>query len=366
MKVTCPISGIPYMVSLPIKGTSIHPHPILSQSISASQLSRTYLEAWSAGTLSTEEIHLLGVALVLKLPVEGTPEFPKSPAECYLPFWSKYLERLAKLAIKLEGKETTLLPKLRITPDSLPHLPHWIDTLHTEVSVLFSPISEEAKKRNRDSYRTFLISSDSASAKGTYDQADIDSIITRGLKGSLLKGKESKDFPHLMAVWASNVGQFPTAYVTLEDGRKLTIDKHWRDIIAKTFMKDGIYEVLGGDITLADVDELLEYCYDEIPVGTLHASCLFKKLEEVREVLEEFRGGGAKPARQRFEKYKGDENELLLLLQDSPTESGSGSGEARPIQKSPPAQTSPSEPQLSITQKLAIKLAEHRKSQGRE
>jgi len=357
MKVTCPISRISYFVSLAsLAGGRVssqvhhnpsahptHPHPLLSRSISASQLAKTYLEAWSAGKLNEEETHLLGVAFLLKLPMEGTPDFPPAPATSYLPFWSKYLDRLAKLAVKLEGKEHLGLPKVRITPDSLPHLPHWIDLLYTEVGILFSPISEEAKKRNRDSYRSFLLANEENSNTGTYSPADIDSIITRGLKGSLLKGKESKDFPNLMAVWASNVGEFPTAYVTLEDGRKLTIDKHWRDIITKAFMKDGIYEVLGGDVTLADVDELLEYCYTEIPAGSLHASCLFKKLEEIREVLEEFRGG-VKPA--KIEKFKGSDTDLLLLLQDG--------GEVTP----PPA----TQGTQTIAQKLAAKLATARRN----
>lgn len=220
--------------------------------------------------------------------------------------------------------------------DTLDCLPHWIDTLHTEVSLAFSPISEEAKKRNSLQYRM------AAESKGTYSQEEVDSIVMRGLKGGLLSPKEARTFPQLMAQWACNVGEFPTAYVTLEDGRKIVIAQLWKDIIEKAFSKDGIYEVLSGDVTLADAEELLEYCYIEIPVGSLHASVLFKKLEEVREVLEEFRSGPKKPVLKPAE-FLGTEDELLSLLADE-----SKAPQSNPHQGS--GET------LSPSQKLAIRM----------
>jgi hypothetical protein len=285
--------------------------------------------------MNEEDTHLLGLALLLKLPLSGTPTLPASSCNALAPFWNKYLERLAKLAVKLDGKDFKQLPKLAVTSDSLPNLPHWIDTLHTEVSLAFSPISEEARKRNNSRYRS------NTDDRGVYSPEEVDSIIIRGLKKSPLSAKESRAFPRLIANWACNVGEFPTAYVTLEDGRKIVIAELWKDIIERAFSKDGALEILSGDVTLADADELLEYCYCEIPAGSTHATFLFKKLEEVKEILEEFRSGTRAPVL-RAEKFEGSEEDLLSLLagESSPTQPIQAEGET-----------------LSPSQKLAIKMA---------
>lgn len=335
MKVFCPISGISYQVPGGFNGTSVHPHPILAESLSVQRLISSYLEPWSQGVMSQEDTHLLGLAFLLKLPVSSVPALPKDSYLTLNAFWDKYLERLSKLALKLEGKDFKQLPKLAVTIETLPALPHWIDTLHTEVSLAFSPISEEAKKRNNPRHRT------NSDDKGVYTQEEIDSIIIRGLKKSPLSAKESRTFPTLIAAWACKVGEFPTAYVTQENGRKIVIADLWKDIIERAFSKEGTVEILGGDVTLADAEELLEHCYCEIPVGTVHASYLFKKLEEVKDILEEFRGGRIETP--KAEKFAGTEAELLSLLSD-------GGEEDKPVQKS-------SEDTLSPSQKLAIKMA---------
>ena len=339
MKVTCPISGLTYSVPSGFKGTHKHPHPLLSESTSVSYLISSYLEPWSEGLLGEEDTHLLGLAFLLKLPIATIPSLPATSCKTLAPFWAKYLERLAKLAARLDGKDFKQLPKLAVTTETLSNLPHWIDTLYTEVSLAYSPISEEAKKRNNSRYRT--ASEDS----GTYSPEEIDSIILRGLKKSPLSAKESRAFPKLIANWACNVGEFPTAFVTLETGKKLVIADLWKDIIEKAFSKEGTLDILGGDVTLADAEELLEYCYCEIPAGSTHATCLFKKLEEVREILEEFRAGG-KPQVIKAEKFEGSEDDLLALL------AGADSGSLLQSQADKSLEET-----LSPSQKLAIKMA---------
>lgn len=353
MKVKCPITGIIYTVDSPNLGKSIAPHPILSQYLYCSDLVSQYLEPWAAGELSPTETHLLGVAFLMKLPLEGTPLLPDlTPAE-YLPFWNKYLERLAKLATRLEDKSFDLLPKIRVTPENFAHLPHWIDDLHTEVSILFSPISERAKKLNRGSYKTAILDSDNAPLnRGAYSQQDIEQIILRGMKGSILTPKESKIFPQLVAEWAESVGEFPTSYVTLESGKKLQINELWKDIIIAAFSKDSLNAILQGEATLADADELLEWCYTEIPPGSTQASILFKKLEVVVEVLEEFRAT-PKPA-----KFQGTQDELLALIADpSLSERRSPSGE-RVTSPSKSPDIFNQDDGLTFSQRLAIKVAQ--------
>ena len=316
MKVKCPISGVTYQTSLPSNGFTIHPHPIFS--VPATKLITTYLEDWSAGSLSSEETHLLGLALISKLPIAILPSLSQDSAMLFNPFWQRHMEKIAKLVTRLEGKSFSSLPKLAISEENLANLPHWIETLHTEVSILFSPISEEAKKRNKAFYVNMILGDDTNPLAGL-DSADIDALMLRGLKGGSLSSRESKAFPSLIASWAANVGEFPQAYVTLESGKKLTISKHWQSIIIKAFQKEGIYSILSEEVTLADIEELLEHCYTEIPVGTIHASELFKKLEYIKEILEEFRQDSKpKPA---VPKFKGSHDDMVsLLCEDSPSD----------------------------------------------
>lgn len=321
MKVTCPITQVSYLVSSPSAspaGTKVsHPHPILSQSISVSSLVSTYLEPWAAGQLTPDETQLFGAALICKLPLARQPIFP-TPTEM-LPLWAKYIERLTKLAIKLEGKESKLLPHLSITPETIPSLPGMIDTLFSETNILFSPISEEAKKRNKQYQINLILDAELSTTQMT--QEEIDSLILRGLKGSHLSTIESKKFPKLMASWAASVGQFPTTHVTTESGKKIRIDNHWKGIIVSAFSSDGMHAILSEDVNLGDIEDLLEHCSTEIPVGTIHASQLFKKLETLKEILEEFKGDLKHDS--IVPRFKGTKSELaaLLLEDDSNSES---------------------------------------------
>jgi hypothetical protein len=104
MKVTCPISGVNYDVSFPQAGISVAPHPLLSPTISVKVLTTTYLQQWAAGRFNQEETHLLGMAFILKLPLEASPVLGKRSAEQYSAFWAKYMERVAKLAKRIDGK----------------------------------------------------------------------------------------------------------------------------------------------------------------------------------------------------------------------------------------------------------------------
>lgn len=345
MKMKCPLSGVTYHSDDLLPGEVTHLHPMLSESISASYLTKTYLPMWAGDLLIPEQVHLLGIAYLLKLPLASIPSFPNVSHEVFEPFWDKHMERLAKLACKLEGKELIRLPRLRITPDTIDNLTHQLDDLWTETNILFSPMSEKAKKLNKLGYKNFLDSENEKVSTGLYDEDQINSIILRGMKGSPLSGKESKVFPDLVANWAARVGNFPLAYVTLESGKKVTVCQVWKDIIISAFSKDGIYKVLEDNVTLADCEELLEYCYSEIPVGTLHASQLFKKLETVKEVLEEFRVS----ATPKFEKPKfaGTETDLLSLLADDSEV------------KEPPK---PVDSPMSLSQRLAVRMNKVKKS----
>lgn len=357
MKLKCPISGLTYQSEDNLPGCITQIHPLLSEFTSPSYLAETYLPLWAAEQLDDSQTHLLALAFLMKLPLVSVPILPHASIAAFLPFWNKHMEKLAKIACKLEDKSFTQLPKLRITPDSLQFLSNQIDDLWTETNILFNPISEKARKLNKASYKSaFLDSMEAAPQIGIYDKDEINSIILRGMKGSPLSLRESKAFPQLVANWAASVGNFPLAYVTLESGKKVTIMEVWKNIIISAFSKDGIYRILEDNVTLADCEELLDHCYSEIPVGTLHASELFKKLEVIQSVLEEFRSLG-KPQKIEKPKFDGTEAELLELL---------GTGEAGPVQAVPSDSSDSSlsandnftDSNMSLSQRLAVRMAQ--------
>ena len=303
MKVKCPISHVTYKTADLIGGSFISPHPILSDSITFSQLKKTYLARWAGGLLDPIDTHLLGTALILKLPIEGKIEMPQVSPANFLPFWQNNLEKLARTVEYLEGREFKHLPRLRISEESLNSLGANLTALMDAARSIWTPISEEARRRNAKlaTDKTILLAelnsaisaNRTARLEDAYDSVhakdSVDELLMRGLKGSPLSKTEQRRFPYLISEWAANVGGFPTAMVTLLNGKKVSIRQHWQGIIEQAFQKDALVSIISSDVTTGDVIELLEHCYSEVPTGTIHASELFKKLEVLREVLEEFR-----------------------------------------------------------------------------
>lgn len=353
MKVKCPISHVTYKTADLLGGSFTAPHPILSQTVTFKELKVTYLARWAAGTLDETDTHLLGTALLLKLPIEGKVEMPLVSPKNFHAFWQDHMERLAKTVEFLEGREFTHLPKLRIHNESITSLKSHLTTLMDAARSLWSPISEEARRRNTRlandktisllELNSAIISSRSRAADGydeIHEKDTVDEILNRGLKGSPLTRSEARKFPTLIANWAAEVGEFPTAMVTLESGKKVSIAQHWKGIIEQAFQKDAVVSILSSDVNIGDVTELLEHCYTEIPAGTLHASELFKKLEVLREVLDEFKSEGAPPKPAVF---TGTQDDLLAAI----------SGESTEVS----VQISPKEDGLTAAQRLAVKMA---------
>lgn len=346
MKVHCPVSGLSFSTDFPQWGHATYPHPMLS--CSTATLNQDYLELFAAQTLSSELTHLLGLAYLLKLPVVSVPSFGADSHSKLHSFWLKHMERLAKLATALEGrpapkKKTTI----RVCEDNLEHLGAWVEELEISWSLRSAPISDAARKINSAAWTSVQLSP----SRDTDRQKEIESLILKGLRGSMLTRKESAKFPETITKWVMNVAPFPTAKIQLPDGRKVTISEHWQHIMELAFSKTGALDLLCENINAGDLEELIEHCYDQIPVeiGTM-ASLLWKKLEEVKENLENYRANGvtgaglATPKAPKIPAFKGTSEELLALLIDGPDEA--------------PAPAAPKETGgLTLQQKLALKLA---------
>ncbi|MNZ58795.1 hypothetical protein D3C78_768110 [compost metagenome] len=345
MKVHCPVSGLSFEVAFPAWGHATYPHPMLS--CSAQTLNQDFLELLFAQQLSSELTHLLGLSYLLKLPLVSLTPMPSDAHQTLHTFWLKYMERLARLATTLEGKPA---PKrhtqIRVSLDNLSHLGAWIEELEVSWSLRSAPITDAAKKLNSQAWNSVQLSP----SRDTERQQEIDALILKGLRGSLLTRKEASKYPETITKWVMNIAPFPTAKIQLPDGRKTTISEHWAHIMELAFSKDGALDLICENINAGDLEELLEHCYENIPVeiGTF-ATLLWRKLEEVKTNLESYRANGTMPAGQtkapKIPSFKGTSEELLALLVDDPAEV-----------TSIPAPKTDDSSGLTLQQKLALKL----------
>lgn len=334
MKVTCPISGIVTTLTTPIRGHAIHPHAMLSSSIKCAKLAEWYLEPWAKGDLPPVETHLLGCAYLLKLPLAsiGIQPLDESSLAKWDKFWSGNLEKLAKLAIKLEGKEVNykLLPKLTVNMDTISALPDWISELEFEMRNSSMPVSEKAKELNRASYKAGTEAANNPSRYLADDQ--IEQVVRRALNGSLLTGNESKALPVILSDWALKVTEFP-------EHTKM----RWQKIIQVIFNTDYINQILMSDIKLEQVKALEEHLLLNTPshaVGTSHSSILMDRLAKVIPVFEDF--SPAISARK-----KGNADNVFEALGGQRVSEANGTL----------ANSNSSEPKMSLTDRLAARLA---------
>lgn len=283
MKVTCPISGISYVLSKPVRGHALSPHPMLSSSIKVSQLTEWYLADWAKGDLPETETHLLGIAYLLKLPVESVAMsvIASDELEVFDKFWSSIMEKLVKLATKLDGKVVAMrrLPKMVVNHQTLAFLPDWLETLASELGNASMPISDKAKELNRASYKVGTEVSGRTISQ-YLDTGEIDGIVLRALRASPLAASEAKALPVILADWALKVSDFPSHSRT-----------RWQRVIQTVFQPDYVNKILMSDITLDQVKAIEEHMKLNTPahaVGTSHSSLLMSRLAEVIPVLEDF------------------------------------------------------------------------------
>lgn len=337
MKVTCPISGIVTTLVNPLRGHTIHPHAMLSASITCAQLEDWYLAPWALGDLPETETHLLGCAFVLKLPIESMalPVMDAEKLAKWDKFWSANLEKLAKLAAKLEGRDRKFkhLPRLAVTMDTISALPEWIKNLETEISVSSMPISDKARELNRASYKAN--SDGSADATKLLAPDQIDQVVRRALNNSPLSNNEQKALPVILSDWALKVTEFP-------DHTKM----RWQRIVQLIFQPDYINKLLMSDIKLDQVRALQDHLMLNTPahaVGTSHSSMLMSRLDMVIPVMEDFMP-------EISSRRKGNQEDILAALDG---------GESAPVARAQtPANSGIKQP--SLLEKLAARLAAHK------
>lgn len=283
MKVKCPISGTTYSTENFLRGHTVHPHPIFSESVTVAQLGKWYLADWQDGKLSSIETHLFGLALVCKLPVAslGMAELNELQVESLQKLWNANIEKLYFCAEKLDSRKWKLkgIPNISVTLENLRNLPEWIKDIKLAIETYSAPISDKARELNRSQYKV----SDNQlgrNAAAMLDSDEVESLVTRALRGSLLSASEQKALPVILADWANKVTEFP-GHIKLR----------WQKVIQMIFAQDFINQILMSDISPEQVKAIEEHIVLNTPadaVGTSHSTLILRRLHEVIPVLEDF------------------------------------------------------------------------------
>lgn len=277
MKLFCPKSGLHYTTDLGW-GNATAPHPIFN--LPTKELIVTHLNPFTYGTLSANNTHLLGCALLDKFPTTWRAPVNRNKT---LSIWKANIELLAAAALRLSTAHK--VPGYVVDSNSCD-----LNNLHIYLKEVDSALVD------LDYQEEYIINSKTSGTSGAnkrkipiYAKESAEILILKLLRTPLKAAERQKLLPVIMAEWAADVGRFPPNTVSLRDGTKLTLRDYWKDIIIKIFSFSDPVQILSEDITKADISELIEHCEEKIDIGTLHSLVLFKKLRVANAIIEEFK-----------------------------------------------------------------------------
>lgn len=263
MKILCAISGIEFNCDhFPAYLTSREvTHPIFN--LSQRKL-LSFIPKFSAGELTETDSYLLFVALLAS---SDLAEFRVPCKRTALTSGIVYnqMEDLTICIGKLNliKHPSFIAPRIAITPDtaSLENIEYWIANW------------EAAIDEWKDGY-------------ASYNQSR-DLMMREQALEKLIKAPHREI--HLatqIADWAEMAGNFPHS-ITSVNNAPISISAYWKQIIRKCINKDAIFA-----IPLADLNELIEHCEENIPHGTIYAHTLMEILRSGRDKNKNFLGLG--------------------------------------------------------------------------
>ena len=269
MKLICPYTAVSYKTSVGY-GHGQVPHPIFG--LPAGELVGQNLDAFIINKLTPEELHLLGCALLAKLPVIWDTALDR---ETCIPKWKAHIERLAATVLRYVDRGADDLPEYRICKATAN-----LTNLNVYISAVNEAISSHQPWGTVDPLDPYTSSS--------YLRDEAEEMILKLLRNVSNKANATKELPDLMADWASDVGNFPDTKVILLGNRVTTLKLHWKFIIKRLFESKSPIEILSDNITVGDIAELIEQCEGHIDIGSIHSLALFKKLRQAQSILDEF------------------------------------------------------------------------------
>lgn len=260
MKVFCNVSGVTYTTNIGL-GNFTAVHPTLSLPISelrkigADQLTYRLKNKDSVQWKANTYLYLL--SWFMKLPnieVRNTIDFN----DCFHILVANQ-EQLIRTVLEVDKfKHKVSFPAIVVSKDSpLSLLKGWLET--------YEELIELSRVRAAESNR-----------QRTARELDekLDSIT------DIFVQDKVKNNASLIADWANVSSKFPSGVSVL-----------WKDIII-AILRNNAKKLLSLDVTLADIDEIIEHCEDNIPHGSYHANILMTSLrsaEGLMNTLPEYR-----------------------------------------------------------------------------
>ena len=269
MKCLCAISGLSFSVeyfpgTLDSKSSPIT-HPVFN--LPQKKL-LGYLSRWSSGELNSTDSYLLFLALLnssdlveFRVPVRITEETPALVA-CNM-------EALSKIVYKLTAVSSSRasFPSYSVSPDTctLSNIQYWIENWESSFAEYLTGYRNEEISRSLRSK---------------------EAVLERLIKNP---HKPISEYSLQLAQWAEKAGSFPT-YNTISPFSALpvTMADYWKTIIQKVSKNDTIYQV-----PRIDLEDLLEHCEQNIPVGSgIYSHALFTLLRKALDKHKAFLGFG--------------------------------------------------------------------------
>ena len=272
----CPKSGIKWNSTYG-SGSSALEHPVLQLTYPALLAS---IEQWVAqpeadswgNTTTQAQYFLYGVAILNHYPLIW--EAPIDPTSA-LPVILQHWEDLLKLADTFSPAEVEnkLLPEYRITRETatLYNLPHYLDAI-TQARL---DISEQ-----RVAYRI---------AQSLLRKEE---VLTRLINHSSTKSR--KALAKLLPEWADLAAGFPrilspkSAY----DTTQIPLATIWKEILHYAILED--YSTLLTGYRIADIEELVIHCEDNLELGTPYSTTTLRALRKAITTLSDFSWDGSR------------------------------------------------------------------------
>ena len=270
MKILCSISSLEFTCEhFPgnlYQGEASHPIFNLPQKKLLS-----YLGKWGANELTPTDSYLLFLALLnsSELVQFRVPAIRTKETESII---ALNMENLAKtvLTLNVTQNPSIYFPSYVITPDTkdLHNVQYWIQNW-------------------KDSYQEFKESK----SKGLDDRDAWKKLDHRqSALERLIKNphRAISSYSNQLADWAIIAGKFPQSNtISRINNQPCTIADYWKQIIIKASTDEGLFSLNHNDL-----EELIEHCETEIPIGTIYSNALFKVLRHAKEKHKNFLGLG--------------------------------------------------------------------------
>ena len=268
MKILCSYSGIEFNVDH-FPGTfysrELH-HPIFN--LEQKRL-LSYTGKWAAGELTPTDSYLLFLALLnsseqiqFRIACRKTPMTDSIIAN--------NMEYLVRTVIKLNAIRTPgiVFPFFAVTAETctLSNVHHWIEVWENCWRDF------EAGSR-RDIIHRNLVKRESA--------------LQRMIKNP---HKPIRDYAPQLAEWEAVAGSFPDFLVAnpfIKDNKKIPLSSFWKEIIVRATRNEYLYTIPDNDL-----QELLDHCEDNIPIGSIYSHALFEALRHAQKKKGNFLGLG--------------------------------------------------------------------------